>query len=77
MMVTVEDQSERRWFQYAVLVDLALNLVGGHKIWYSAAPYTGWESTSNSCNTILPPVVHHNTTPDRKSDHGIKRTALC
>jgi len=54
---------------------LALDLVGGHKFWHSAAPSTGWESTANSCDTILPPVVRHNTMPDRK-DHEIKGTAL-
>ena len=32
-------------------------------------------STSNSCDTILPPVVRHNAMTDQK-DHEIKRTAL-
>ena len=58
-----------RWMRCWLI--LALDLEGEHKFWHSAAPSTGWESTANSCDTILPPVVRHNTMPDRK-DHEIK-----
>ena len=66
-----------RILNYRVLIRiLFFNFFPNYSFLRTYAPSTNGQSTTNSCNrTILPPVVRHNTMPDRK-DHEIKGTAL-